>query len=75
MLTTAIRKKTFILLVIFFCILLSGCLRKSTIKTTHPVRGKIQQSFVEKAKTRLDKIYDINMPITGKLESNYFRAR
>lgn len=37
------------------------------VKTVHPHRGAIQKTFTALAKTRLSKIYTINMPFTEKL--------
>ncbi|MGD9152130.1 MAG: efflux RND transporter periplasmic adaptor subunit [Gammaproteobacteria bacterium] len=40
----------------------------ANIETIHPYRGSIQKSFTEPAKTYLENIYTINMPLYSKLE-------
>jgi HlyD family secretion protein len=39
----------------------------AAIKTITPHQGTIQKSFTDLAQTRLEKIYAINMPLSGKL--------
>lgn len=49
------------------CLALSACSNNS-LKTVKPYRGKIQASFTEKAKTKLENTYYINMPLDGILK-------
>jgi len=49
------------------CLALTAC-SGSGLKTVKPYRGKIQASFTEKAKTKLENIYYVNMPIDGILQ-------
>lgn len=56
------------LLTIFVSSLLLICTHAiATIETTQPYLGAIQKSFTELAKTRLNRTYTINMPISGQL--------
>lgn len=50
--------------VLFLCL---SCSEEKDHTTIHPHYGAIQTSFTELAKTQLNKTYDINMPLTGKL--------
>jgi HlyD family secretion protein len=40
----------------------------AALKTIFPHQGAIQKSFTDLARTRLEHRYDINMPLSGKLE-------
>ncbi|KPJ67104.1 MAG: hypothetical protein AMJ43_06075 [Coxiella sp. DG_40] len=40
----------------------------AAVKIIQPYKGSIQQSFTELARTRLAHVYEINMPISGKLK-------
>lgn len=56
------------------CVLLFGLLAicvtnaSAAVKIIQPYRGSIQQSFTELARTRLAYVYQINMPLSGKLK-------
>lgn len=52
--------------VAIFSLLLSAC-SKSTTELVKPYRGNIQRSFAEQARTKLDKVYSLNMPLNGQL--------
>ncbi len=45
---------------------LSGC-SKTEVKVISPVRGAIDESFTEPARTRLEKTYPITMPVAGRI--------
>lgn len=53
-----------IILVLSLCFVLNV----GYAKTVHPQRGVIQNSFSEPAKTRLENVYSINMPLASRLE-------
>lgn len=46
---------------------MSGCGEKIDVKSVHPHRGAIRESFTETAQTRLEKTYLITMPVSGRI--------
>lgn len=60
--------KTILILAVF----LAAC-SNSSIQTTQPHQGNIQQSFTELARTQLENVYDINMPLSGEIERIKFK--
>ena len=53
---------------ILLSLFLANIVFADPIKTISPYYGTIQKSFTEPAKTRLENIYSINMPVSGRLE-------
>jgi HlyD family secretion protein len=58
--------KRYILLFGLFAISIANV--NAAVKIIQPYKGSIQQSFTELARTRLAHVYEINMPISGKLK-------
>ena len=68
MLKNIFKHSIYILMVSFILLMLSACSSSNSgIKTIKPYKGSIQQSFTELARTKLNKIYDIDMPLSGDL--------
>ncbi|MBN1684850.1 MAG: efflux RND transporter periplasmic adaptor subunit [Gammaproteobacteria bacterium] len=65
--TKIIYSRMFCGLAILILTFLSACSQPEKASIIQPHYGSIQKTFTELARTRLDKIYDINMPLTGKL--------
>ena len=57
-----------IVLINFLGFMMIACSSSNDIQTTKPHQGHIQASFTELARTQLENIYDINMPLSGEIE-------
>ena len=59
-------KRTFLFFILI--IATSTLFAAPKLELIKPHYGSIQSSFTELARTRLDKVYEINMPLTGQLK-------
>jgi HlyD family secretion protein len=63
----SILHKCFLIALSFQVLGLWGCGGKPVV-TVHPSRGEIRESFEEPARTRLEKTYQITMPVSGRID-------
>ena len=50
-----------------FLLLLAGCEGARDVETLRPRRGLIRESFSEPAKTRLEKTFQVTLPVAGRI--------
>lgn len=63
----------FILFGMLMVVCLPGCGKKQDVEVVQPRRSDIQESFSEPAKTWLEDIYPITMPISGRINRIEFQ--
>lgn len=52
---------------LFLFLALAGCSPPPEVEVLHPVRGGLQRSFTERARTRLSRTFLVPMPVDGRL--------
>ncbi|MCA9794272.1 MAG: HlyD family efflux transporter periplasmic adaptor subunit [Candidatus Eremiobacteraeota bacterium] len=55
------------LLVLLMVLGLAGCGKPPEVEVTQPVRGALEESFQERAETRLEEDYPVNLPVSGRI--------